>query len=115
MHVYIHRTSSIPPFFFHPAVSSSIFHKNEATVRHAKLASTRQSYAFALMKGDGSVVSSSAMARWVKEVGKETATYKGATKKKGIFHRLGLTRLFVFYMMFYLGVLVSKCGLTWLN
>lgn len=28
-----------------------------AMARHARLASTRQSYAFALMKGDGSVVS----------------------------------------------------------
>lgn len=33
------------------------FGNTEATVRQAKLASTRQSYAFALMKGDGSVVS----------------------------------------------------------
>ena len=61
MHVYISREHLIPTVFFHPAVSSSIFCLIEATVRHAKLASTRQSYAFALMKGDGSVVSSSAV------------------------------------------------------
>lgn len=65
MHVYIHRTSSIPPFLFSSSGFFVDFLPHEATVRHAKLASTRQSYAFALMKGDGSVVSSSAMARWV--------------------------------------------------
>lgn len=57
----------------------------EATVRQAKLASTRQSYAFALMKGDGSVVSSSAV--WVKKRQQQ----KGATKEGNFSQGVGLT------------------------
>ena len=54
--------SCLDAFFF-------FFGNTEATVRQAKLASTRQSYAFALMKGDGSVVSHLVSKKYMKNDG----------------------------------------------